>query len=583
MAIYDIKNNNFHLASGILEENFGKMSYSQIIGEKGLLAKGKKQTNSEKDYDFSFESWSFEDIQSFPTDNGQMVFYCGKTPFFSDDTKSLAELLDGNKVFEAGYVVISAITQSLKENQSVPEIGAGGIFLDFVENGSVNILFLPKGVYEVSVAGLSLEEKSALQESWINPSLNLLGGLKALSFIRGSIAYKMLTGRVAFPALNSIERNADILDGKFLPVELSVNGISEELASEINDALMLNSVAVVIPGKKEKKSRKRVVSAKADFPLELLYNSKNLKCETNLSDDEFKARAESFLKRQESKVNTKRKMRRNVSLIVTSAIVLITLGLIIGNTIKSNGSNVTSRGLTAEETVEAFFMAVNKLDTSMMSALSKGKSAGRYNDMVSQVYVISKNRQAYGGHDKGIMNPSAFFLYLGSESDLMDGALYGITNLKISGKDKYMDLKLAEKRTKPDPITEDKGVKVENRMHSVQKVEYDIIHTEGPEREIFGEHHTDIITLTFNKDRWIVTDVKSEQNDININNRQFMKDYDELFKMMDKDNAAVIRVLKNRYSWLPSEKEMQNEIAEQKAKKIEMLKTYGQFIPEDLK
>ena len=208
MDIIKIEKGILKLNSGIAEENYGKMSYSQIIKEEGLLIHAVK---SENGYEFNSESWTFDDVQS----DGN-VFYCGKVPFFSKKAASLLELLESENAFEAGNVIIHFLTENAKERRDINLIGAGGIYIEFDKKGNAEILMLPHDLFNYSMSGLSEKDKAELNNWLINPTLK---NVQAYRFMRSVIAYKIITGNIPYPATDIIERNSDILDEKFLPLE----------------------------------------------------------------------------------------------------------------------------------------------------------------------------------------------------------------------------------------------------------------------------------------------------------------------------------------------------------------------------
>lgn len=562
MNILSFENNLINLNSGILEENFGKMSYSSIITEEGILVEVEKKGD---EYSFSYSSWTFNEVQSIDTESGRKVFYCGNSPFRSSKIETLLNLLETEKSFESGTALIRILTDAAYNNRNLTYTGAGGIILNLESSEKYQVLFLPEMLFSSAVAGLGDEEKARQIFLWQNPTLH---GNTALRFARSLLAYRILTSRVPYPATDMIERNADILDHKFLPIDLYLEKLNSELSEKINSELQLNIATVNRPGKKQKKTiaqkvKENTLSNETDkqkierasleyqkamsvFPMDLLLQSESISKE-KISDEDFSKKASDYMTRKAASVKTKRVIRRNVSKILTISIVSIVVILLTINVVKSSGDNGTSKSLTAEETTTLFFQGVNNLDTVLVDDLTKGKTAASYSNMVSQIYVISKNRQAYS-QDRGFLNPGRFFLFIKEEQDVAEAGIYGITNLSVNGNEKSLNMKVPLIKERPEPITEDSGIKVYKNMNSVKVAEYYVIHSEA--NDLYCEKHRDTITLTFLKNRWIITDIESEQVSIPINTSIFYSEYFTALEMTDSPETAV-RVMKQKYPWLP--------------------------------
>jgi len=588
MNIVSFDKSTLKMNSGILEENFGKMSFASIITEEGMLVKGTKTGDS---YSFDYSPWTFSDVQSFDTEEGRRVFFCGDSPF-SKTPESLLNLLESENAFSAGFAAVCLLTDAARNKTPVPYTGAGGLFMEFSED-DFTALILPATLFTNAVAGKPDAEKALQINWWVNPTLQ---GVPALRFARSNIAYKILTGRLPYGATDTIERNADILDKKYLPLEMCITEINPELAKKINSELELNSAKVDIPGKKERKSLAAKINddrpknesdaqkaarlqeeyhkAVSVFPTELLYKAGENR--TSVSDEEFSRKAAEYMAKKSARVNTKRRIRRNAGTIISVSLVALVVLIITINTIKTNKTDLTSKGLTAEQTAEAFYQSINALDTMFVSDHSKGKHAKNYATIVSQMYVIGKNRTAYS-RDHGILNPAAYFQVLLDETEITEAGLYGITNLSVNGNPKEMDLVIPQLKDKIPAIEKDKNISVYNGMTSVQKVHFYMVHTEAS--EIFCEEHNDIVTMTFKKDKWIVTDIQGESQPVKINSSEFFKDYFTVMELTGQDPKTAVRILKKNYFWLPSQKAFDLETQKKAAEAAAFQKDMGLSAP----
>ena len=361
MKLVTIDNDEIRLCSGMKEEFFGKTNYDSIVTQKGLLVKCdtfdyNSFNSSDEDLDFNFTDWSFEEIKALqPTPNEDfLVYYCGKNPFaqngagdnkvrtlldyFEAADKPSSSSQEKEEMFKAAFLVCAILTQAAKDEIEIPVIGAGGILVDLEAQC---VLFLPPDLFKYSSASLSDAETTKYNTGWINPTLL---GLPAICFERASIAYKMLTGRLPYASENATERNADILDRNFLPLELSVNGVDRNLAIAVDKALKLNSNEVAIPGKKKQGKSNEDLTPIPDFPLKELLASKD-KIYEKTSDAAFEEQAQSYLKAQKSKIKTQRTFRRNKAIIYTSLIGVLILAISIGTAVKMHATILQQRGL----------------------------------------------------------------------------------------------------------------------------------------------------------------------------------------------------------------------------------------------
>ena len=565
MKLVTVEKNEIRLSSCMNELAFGKTNYDSIVTQAGILA----ECDSLKDekYHFTFKPWCFSEIKSYQVseDEEPYVFYCGKNPL-STKAKSLLEFFeaagnekskieDKDKMFSAAYIITSIYTQAASEGVEIPINGAGGIFVD-LNKEKTKILFLPQNLFKYSSAGLPPVENANVQGCWLNPTLF---GLPALCFARAVIVYKMLTGRFPYPSADTVERNADILDRKFLPLELCINGIDSSIATETNKALKLNSNEVAIPGKKKKGKSSEDLTPTKTFPLEnlLRFRKEPLK-DSKLSDQEFEEKVQNYIKLRDVKINAKRKIRRNVTKIVIGVIAVFTLAIVISSTVKNNLDDYSSKGLTSTETIEAYYKAMNLRDAVLMGAMTKGKNTQRYVDSVSQVYVMGRARQA-SSRDLGFVSPENWLLFVTDRNKNSQASIFGVSNVKIDGKLSNLNPELHKKIEKIPALQSENGITLADQSQSVHSVEYYFLISEGETNEISIEKINATITLTYVKDKWLITDIEPVSTKIDLNNFTFKSEY---FYSVSENNGDVIKAvgeLRNKYSWLPSDEVLKIE------------------------
>ena len=402
MELVTIDSKHILLNSRMEELSFSKTNYDSVVTQSGLLAVSKTPSKkSEGKYDFKFSPWSFDDVLALETkeNKNRVVFYSGKNPF-SSKAKTFLSIAESNDYFDAGFAICSMLTQAALQNVQVPLVGAGGIIVDITKD-ETRLLFVPEDLYKFSAGGLADTEFTRIQAQWLNLTIY---DLPAVCFMRAVIAYKMITGNMPYTATDPLERNADLLDHKFTPINYIINGINKKLAYEINKALKLNADVVKEPGKKKKGKDVEDLTPTPDFPLDLLLNSKNIAVGEKLSDEEFSLSVQKFKKRQASRIKFRRFVRRNkVGIIV--GIIGVIAAIIIGlNTYSTEMDRYTVKGQTAKEVIETYCMSINAKDSTLMDDVSYGKQISKQNEGVSSIFVIGKMRQQYG-FDSGYEDP----------------------------------------------------------------------------------------------------------------------------------------------------------------------------------
>ena len=157
------------------------------------------------------------------------------------------------------------------------------------------------------------------------------------------------------------------------------------------------------------------------------------------------------------------------------------------------------------------------------------------------------------------IKPAKFFVMLTNSQMLSIVGLYGATNITIDGKptDEYIDL--LKNKDYPEILTQEQGVTINKGDKSVHKVEYYTLHTEGTNNDIYVTKNSDTFTLTFKKNKWIITDIDTTSEELSFDSDLFKSEYFNLLVQNDGDAVKTIKQLSLSYAFLPSEKEMKTE------------------------
>lgn len=564
MELVTIESKKILLNSRLEELSFSKTNYDSVVTQSGLMAVSKN--NKDKTFNFEFSDWCFDDVLALEKEGhkNRVVHYSGKNPFTSK-AKTFLTLVEEDNYFDAGLAICAMLTQAAKEERNVPLSGAGGIIVDITEK-ETKILFLPEDLFKYSAGGLPDADFTKILAAWQNLTIY---DLPAVCFMRAVIAYKMITGKMPYTATDPLERNADLLDHKFVPVDIAINGINPALATAINKGLKLNADVVKEPGKKKKGKDVEDLRPDPDFPLELLKDSKNIKEDAKLSEEEFNLKVQNFMKKQASRIKFKRNVRRNKTLIITGVAGFI-IAILIGLNIYSEEMNrYTGKGLTSTQLIETYYKSINIKDSMLLDELVKGKKVSELNDTVSSIYVVGKMRQQYGV-DKGYEEPAAWIMNINSKESFANNSVFGITNLYIDDVYSDIDPVLIKKVQKVPALREENGHELKNKDTVIHKISLCQILSDPESQDICITEKKGTITLTYIKDQWKITDIDTVDKENWLSGTDFIEDFMSVYNDNEKDILKTNDILREKYSWLPTNESI---IREWKRQQKEMADT----------
>ena len=123
-----------------------------------------------------------------------------------------------------------------------------------------------------------------------------------------------------------------------------------------------------------------------------------------------------------------------------------------------------------------------------------------------------------------------------------------------------MQVKLHKKNEKIEPLTKEGNVTLDKNSKSVHKVEYFLVHSEGENNGFVVEAVTDTFTLSYLKNRWVITDIDSQSEVLPVKSSNFKTDYINQIIINEGDVQKTVKQLSFEYIWLPSEYDIKKEI-----------------------
>ena len=563
MNIVKITENSLFLSSGLPQNSFAKTDMEKLLNERSIILHITKDTIISEFYTFDGTRVGENDITLFEGKafSGEFLSeILEKKDFDAIDLLSLANFGRG-----VDYILQN---QALFEGADFA-VGGNGIIINS-DSDSSHILFLSARLFD-ACAQNHRADYSEIQGKYLYKGLDYD---QQLCFLRGTVAYKALTGHYPFENTNTSARQEDIFDGNFIPLTLWKPEIEKNLAQAIESSLKAKITQTVMAGKKnitdvkaENKKQSLLKEAKnfapAVFKAELEKKSEDNALLAQKRQD-FTAKMQKYLK-------VKRFLRRNKSRILVAMAVILFASWGADSMIKQSGKLLTTKGMTSVEATQAYYSMIHRMDVPGLQEVIKGRKTKDLFAKISAYYVASKQRLQVHP-DNGTVTPAKWFFYKKASKNWM----FGITKLKIDGKDYAADKKYPIRSDKPLPLTEENGKVLTEGDEVSHTAEYYLV--EQTEKKIYIQKITDVVTLRYTGKRWRVVGADGKANVSDVKATDFAKEFYELTgkdietqedmlqpkvepeQDLRKQSASKIReaieILRQKYDWIPDEEDM---------------------------
>jgi hypothetical protein len=256
-------------------------------------------------------------------------------------------------------------------------------------------------------------------ESLVNPEL---AGEGAAAFTAGAILYRIFSGAPPFPNQNRDLLHQDIREGVFLPARFAAPGLNEALAALI-DRSMAKTEPPAAAGTGTKSTASFTTKSTAAFstkssaaanastvensrpalkefqallgPLHSPGATSFFRVLEEAEQVKYTEAREQFQKKKNITVNTRRFVIRNSAIIFGACIAVLVAGLIIRSAVIGRANRPNTRGMASTEVVETYYSAFGALDHMLMDACVIQKAGKDDISMVTNIFVLSRVRQAY--------------------------------------------------------------------------------------------------------------------------------------------------------------------------------------------
>lgn len=265
----------------------------------------------------------------------------------------------------------------LAEKNIVPNPSPRGAFI--AKDGT--IFFPPSGLVKKCLD--PEEDKAELSESvpYLHPDLTESDNV---IFCAALMLYKIFSGRNPFPVSNPDALRSNIREGNFTPIELVSPGLDETIVRLINSILtpeyktpsLIDLIDAL--GKKDSKQY-------SDF----------FRTVSNDEKESIMVKQKQFEKRSQRKIRAKSFYHKNRTVIIGTGIGLAVVIFLAWNFIVGQNNKPNTKGMNPKEIAERYYASFGILDHDFMEAALMNNADKSDVDMVRNLFVLSRVRQAY--------------------------------------------------------------------------------------------------------------------------------------------------------------------------------------------
>lgn len=369
-----------------------------------------------------------------------------------------------NRAFLAGTVSAETLTAIA---------GSGPEAILVAEDG--RILVLPFDLYTRCLAGQGEKHEIENRLLWIHPDYRTLNPSWAFSFMAGTLAYRISSGKPPFNSdgiLKAEELSFNTRNGVFEPLELAVWAIRPAAAACIN-SLISTGVA----------TGTETLLAFGPVYGGILDPAREGVPETA----EFVKTKKASEKKRTGRMLRKNFFRRNRTTLTVIGIAAIVVAVFFASWLHDLAGRPSTEGMGTAEIVAGYYAAIESLDQEIPGAYTTRGVKPDYAEFTTNLFVTSKVRQAYE-QNTGIISPARLFAL----RDPGNFTVYGITGLSV------------------DPVSGDE-THAEYEVSFFLWMPFSEAVSSGGEGEVRLSVHRyrDAVSLEYRKDRWMITGIRS--------------------------------------------------------------------------
>lgn len=259
-------------------------------------------------------------------------------------------------------------------------------------------------------------------ERWTHPDLT---GEDAAVFAAAAMFYYIICKEPPYPAEDLEKLHSDIREGVYTPPSLIVPGLDAGIAALISQALAPVSAAAKRPSPSIEEFCEKIGPPRSGGPEGFT---------RRVSEEErarIKAERDQFDRKKTARVSTRRFIRRNTAIIGGVSVAVVVLALVIGSIVQGRKALPTTKGMSPQEVIAAYYGSFGTLDHTLMEACVMGNAGKGDISTVTNIFVISKVREAYEMKRPVIAAQE----WLDAGAPPTELTVTGVTGLRIEGED----------------------------------------------------------------------------------------------------------------------------------------------------
>jgi hypothetical protein len=361
---------------------------------------------------------------------------------------------------------------------------------------SSEVFFAPPGL---AFHCLMAKEQNQINNRYIHPGLN---GMNAAAFTAAAMLYRVFTGSPAFSAADEIILHEDMREGNFLPIRLAAPGLDERLAALIQNALsqgVKKNIGLPNGARLLEESLAILAPQAGTIPLSSLV-SRLSEADSLIIEKE----RTQYLRANTASVKTRRFVTRNAALLLGGFAALVTAAMIANSIIKSR-SALTTAGMEPYQVIESYYNAFGELDHQRMeSCVTKGAGKDDIN-MVINLFVINKMRQAYELTTQSLFISAKDWLEMGGAQ--VNLQVFGVTDMLITVSSEQAPTELARAVSSEARYRVDYTLWIPDQGGGDPEMGQDVMRDEKYLPPV-SFRRSDFVTLVQKKGNWRISEIK---------------------------------------------------------------------------
>jgi len=455
------------LQSSLKPRAFAQTKLPQIISQKGLIIYKDGTTGQ----------WNAEGTFCNTTASGEFMAVFG--PSFQG--LPLLSAIQGERTtaWAALHQTVSLLRNAVQAGMISHEVlkgivQAGPEALICGDDGS--LLVLPSDLYIRTLASFGIKTEMENRQLWVHPDAASIDPARALAFMAGTLAYRIIAGLPPFPHV-SFDTTGSWLASLvrtelFEPLELASWKVRADVAGLVNNLLRTSVAASADPLLAFGPEYQSVLdAAKEDVP----------------ESEEFLARRVNAAKKRKALQQKREFFRKYRDAFKIGAVPVLFVGILVGTYMQDLKSKPSTLGMEPAAVVQRFYEAIGTLDQEIPRAYSMKGVKTDYEDFTANLYVTTKVRETYE-RNGGVLSPAELFL----RKETAGRTIFGATGVDIretasTGQERIFEVSLYLWMPSDDRTPEEK-------LNQTQ--------AESP---LTIYRYVDTLTLGYDRDRWKVS------------------------------------------------------------------------------